>query len=105
MLSNIDLKNLPVYTKSGVLLGRITRFYFSEHDQRVVSYDVCGHFFKFKHTPEYHIGAAQVLEITTNRMLVEDAVLKEKSSIKKTVPLVTPVIGETTANTARVTLE
>src|SRR3972149_11872035 len=76
VLNNKEFIGLKIFTKSGQLLGRVVKFYISEKDQRVVSYDVCQHALKgVWHAPEHHIHGAQVIEITSEKMIVEDAVV------------------------------
>lgn len=91
----INLKNLvglPVYTKSGDFLGRITNANLNVDTHSITEYLVdFGFIFKKK----YLIKPVQVLDITDKKMTVEDALLKEemKDFVEEKNPVSSILVG------------
>jgi sporulation protein YlmC with PRC-barrel domain len=78
----IDLKklmHLPTCTESGVRLGLIQDIEFDLENHSVRSYTVGAKFFSKE---IYRIRPAQIKEINAEKIVVEDAVLKEKQKDK-----------------------
>lgn len=85
MLTLNNLKNLPVYTKNGQLIGRIADIEIDIKDQSILHYQVII-------TPRLLglwknrllISPAQVISITNKEMIVEDLVGSDKLPLTET---------------------
>ncbi|MFA4937061.1 MAG: PRC-barrel domain-containing protein [Patescibacteria group bacterium] len=83
MLRLTDLKNLPVYTKSGKHLGKICDIEIDPVSQLVLRYQV-GH---WPAVPglwkgRLLIARQQVISITATAMIVEDSSITEKTPVE-----------------------
>ena len=77
MIINLhNLKNLPVFTQSGIMLGQIDDLNIQIEDHYVKNYQVSSGFFRVK---KYLIKPEQIVEINKEKIVVEDAVIKETS--------------------------
>ena len=80
MLSERELFSLPVETRSCVSLGSIVGIELDATTHRIAHYRVERGALVFKKT--LLIAPTQVLSLTNEKMVVEDAVIKELSSIE-----------------------
>ncbi len=80
MLRLTDLKNLPVYTKSGKYLGKICDIEIEPVSQLVLRYQV-GHGIRVPGLwrGRLLITREQVISITVTAMIVEDSAITEKT--------------------------
>ena len=79
----IDLKkllHLPVLTRSGIKLGKITNAEIDADPQTIIKYHVSAGPFSDKN---YIIDRSQVLEIETDKMVVDDATVRATAEVKK----------------------
>lgn len=84
MIINLrKLLDLPVYTESGVKLGKIFDFELDIENHFVLRYLVRPNFISLQN---FLVQSAQVQKITSDRMVVDDAVLKASS--KKAAPTI-----------------
>lgn len=67
-----QLKKIPVYTQSGTNLGRVAGF-----EVDVDSHTIRAYFVRKILRPELSIHREQVISITSQRMTVEDGVVRE----------------------------
>ncbi len=74
-ISYSQLKKLSVETKSGDVLGHVGDVILDVDDQRVLQYEVKSSMLS---TKKYMIGRDQVLSITAEKMIVEDAVVGQQ---------------------------
>jgi sporulation protein YlmC with PRC-barrel domain len=79
-----QLIGLPVYTQSGEHLGKVSDFVLDQEAQAVKQYsvrsrDLIGELLQ----RDLLIGREQVLQITAEKMVVEDAVLTERELKKQ----------------------
>lgn len=86
LLNHKILVGLPVETKSGLLLGKIKGFEIDSETHVVRQYIVKSHNLIGKilseESGELVIGKDQVLEISKNKMVVEDGVVKEGKTVR-----------------------
>ncbi|MBI2098857.1 PRC-barrel domain-containing protein [Candidatus Uhrbacteria bacterium] len=71
-----DLKKLPVYTRSGIFLGKIVGFELEAEAHLVRVY-----FVRKILGPELAISREQVVSITAEKMTVEDTFIKETAYV------------------------
>lgn len=71
MLDHKELLHLPVFTKSGVPIGKVVGFVFDEESQSIVQYEVKRHVIG----KTLLIHRMQVLSIAKAKMVVEDAAI------------------------------
>ena len=80
MIINLrQLKKLPVYTESGIKLGKVVDVNFLVDTQSVYQYIIQPNFFG----RIILVGSNQVIEINDEKMIVEDAVAPEILKAKK----------------------
>lgn len=72
MLHHKELLHLSVFTKSGEPIGKIVGFVFDEESQSIVQYEVRRHVIG----KVLLVHRMQVLSITSEKMIVEDAALQ-----------------------------
>ncbi len=77
--------NNKVVTRSGQLLGKVVDFEIDTSGQNIVKYHTHQDLLGFLKEPLI-IDANQVIEIKDNKLIVEDAVVSQKISEKKTRP-------------------
>ncbi len=78
-----QLKKLPVETRSGTVLGRVSDVVLDVEVQHIVQYEVKQSRLS---TKKYVINREQVVSITAEKIIVEDAVVrqsKERLEIRK----------------------
>ena len=73
-----DLINLPVYTQGGEHLGKVASFEINTDTGKIDSYHVKTGLIEGLWHEQLVINASQVIEITEEKMVVEDSVKKEK---------------------------
>ncbi|MFH1461173.1 MAG: hypothetical protein ABIF84_02015 [Patescibacteria group bacterium] len=73
---------LKALTRSGQPLGRVADFEIEGVGQNIVKYYIQGEIFGFL-KESLVINASQVIEIKKDRLIVEDAIIAEKSAKKK----------------------
>ena len=79
-LSNKQILNLPVYTRSEDFLGRIIGFEIDAANHQIVQYHVGSSSSMkniLKNKPDFLISENQVIEVNEEKMTVEDLVIKE----------------------------
>ncbi len=76
-----DIKNLPVYTKSGRYLGKILDIEIDPISQLVLRYQVGGRcpWITSLWKGRLFINREQVVSLTSNAMIVEDLIITEKT--------------------------
>lgn len=79
LINSRNLLHLPVYTQSGRRLGRVCDFQIEAETHRVNSYIAKANILKQK---TYLIKPSQVIEINSERMTVEDGVLKVEEAVR-----------------------
>lgn len=84
-ISNSDLINLPVYTKSGKHLGKISSFELEADSGKIENFHVKTGLIEGLWHEQLVINSSQVIEITEDKMIVEDNVEKERSLNPKLV--------------------
>lgn len=78
MIINLrKLLDLPVYTESGIKLGKIFDFELDIENHFVLRYLVRPNFISLQN---FLVQSAQVQKITSDRMIVDDAVVKAKKT-------------------------
>lgn len=86
MLAARSLLRLPVFTKSGARIGRVSGFEFETETQTIVRYEVR----RFVLGTSLLVHRGQVVSIDASRMVVDDLVVPEalrtKLAIRKSVP-------------------
>lgn len=81
-LQDKELRGLPVETKSGDKLGKITGFTIDPSSHRITEYSVKPHPSLPKIIEqELLIGADQVLSLDNEKMVVDDLVIKDKETV------------------------
>lgn len=75
MFTGKELLKLPVFTENGVFLGKVKDFEFDPVEQRIKKYFVKKSFCN----SNYLIDSSQVLEISPQKMLVQDCISKESN--------------------------
>ena len=85
IISNKDLINLPVETRSGDSLGKVTGFDIDADNGQILKYYVSGsNIFKLIISDEKMlVDKDQVIEITREKMVVIDLLIKERDERKK----------------------
>lgn len=79
-LSDRKIIHLPVFTKSGKELGKVSGFEIDTNTQAIKRYYVKSHRLVAElFSKELIIGATQVISITDQKMTVEDLDLKEQA--------------------------
>lgn len=87
-LTSKQILNLPVYTRSEDFLGRVIGFELEAASHRIVQYHVgSSSFIKniMHNRPDFLISEKQVIELTEEKMTVEDSVIKELEAEKKKI--------------------
>jgi len=85
ILKRGDLINLPVYTRSNQHLGRVADFEVDSSTQQIVRYQVkSGGIISDLLNEELLISREQVVSITAEKMVVEDAVVPYTEQKKET---------------------
>lgn len=85
-LSDKELLHLPVYTKSDHFLGRIKGFEFDELEQKIIKYFVKpSGLIEGLLNQQLIIHYSQVVSITKEKMVVEDAFVEEKGGLLKKI--------------------
>jgi sporulation protein YlmC with PRC-barrel domain len=74
-----------VISRSGHYLGKVVDLEIDTSDQNIVKYYAQGGFFDLLKGPLI-INASQVIEIQPGKIIVEDAVVPERTTKKKTAP-------------------
>ena len=77
--------NNKVVTQSGQLLGRVVDFEIDTSNQSIIKYYTHEDLLGFLKEPLI-IDSNQVVEIKDNKIIVEDSVIPQKISEKKTTP-------------------
>ncbi len=92
LISYNNLKSLPVYTKSNTYLGKVSDLVIDIDSHFVLKYETKPRVSRKK----YLISRDQILEITSEKIIVADAVLTEivrvqgfKEVVKNTSPVLT----------------
>ncbi len=80
-------KKIPVFTQSEVFLGQIDNLTINTKEQRITHYHVAKKKFLSK-TPHLLIAPSQIIQITTEKVVVSDNVEHEqiKNLITSTIP-------------------
>lgn len=84
-----NLKNLPVFTQSGLKLGQMVDFEIDAESQSILRYIVSRGKLVGRFQRPLLIHRQQVISISSEKMIVEDAVIKEMESarqVKETLP-------------------
>lgn len=68
------LKNLPVYTKSGVKLGKIFDININIEEKNIYQFIVRLNFFSGR---TFFIRSTQIIQISSDKIVVDDAVAKD----------------------------
>lgn len=92
LISFVDLKSLPVETKSGTYLGKVGDLIINIETQAVRQYEVRSGRMRGK---TYLISADAVLEISKDKMVVADATLTEiaqKEELKRLAKNASPAL-------------
>ena len=79
IINEQTLIRLPVFTRSGEKLGHIIDIEIDVESNQVRKYFVGGRFQK----DVYLIAPAQIVEITQEKIIVEDTVMKDPGEVKK----------------------
>lgn len=88
-LKKNELINLPVLTKSGQALGRVSDFEIDPLSQKILKYYVkSNNLIKELLVQELVVAAEQVISITKEKMVVEDNLVKEPGLLKRKTRLV-----------------
>ena len=77
-IQNNDLVNLPVYTKSGEHLGKVSSFEIDADSGKIENFYVKTGLIEGLWHEQLVIHHSQVIEITAEKMVVENLELKEK---------------------------
>lgn len=77
-LSNSDLINLPVYTKSDTHLGKISSFEINTDNGKIESFHVKTGLIEGLWHEQLVIHHSQVIEILADKMIVEDTAQEDK---------------------------
>lgn len=81
-LCNKKIVHLPVFTRAGKELGKVSSFDIDLETQRVSRFYVkSNHLIAELFSKELIIAASQVISITEEKMVVEDLHLKEKEGV------------------------
>ena len=80
-----NIINSKVVTQCGQLLGKVVDFEIETSNQSIIKYYVKDELISFLKEPLI-INASQVIEIKDGKIIVEDAVVSEKATKKKTTP-------------------
>lgn len=87
-IQNNDLINLPVYTKGGKHLGKVASFEIDVDTGKIENFHVKTGLIEGLWHEQLIIHHSQVVEITSEKMIVEDLELKEK------VPSLNPLLAK-----------
>lgn len=90
LLGFSKLKNLPVFTQSGIKLGQVSDIEVDLDSQSILRYVVKKGIVS-RETLLVHRG--QVVSVTNEKMTVEDAVVKESQEVKIKEAVVQPATG------------
>ena len=83
MLINFShLKNLPVFTQSGLFLGRIVDLEIDADSQSIINYLVQRGRLVGRWQKPLLIHRQQVISISKEKMIVEDAIAKQLETVK-----------------------
>lgn len=82
--TGFELKKLKVVTESGVKLGRVKNALIDWNDFTIQRVVVTRPFFQGLFDPEFLIGRSQIVEMTNEAMVVEDAA--EINTLKESLP-------------------
>lgn len=74
------LFSLPVYTESGIYLGRVKDITADAESGHLLAYEVNNFWLLFGSKNNYLISHKEVKSITSDKIIVEDAVIKQKSA-------------------------
>ena len=88
-LQNKQILNLPVYTRSDDFLGRVASFEVDSETRLIVKYYVGSSSLVrkiIKDEPELVINDAAVIEISEEKMTVQDSVIKQKINEEEQSP-------------------
>lgn len=87
-LKKNELINLPVLTKSGQTLGRVSDFEIDSLSQKILKYYVKSNsLIKGLLARELMVAAEQVISITKEKMVVEDNLVKEPGLLRRKAKL------------------
>jgi sporulation protein YlmC with PRC-barrel domain len=87
------LTSLPVFTQSGIKLGHIQDIELDVDDHFIRCYIVEPKFFGKE---LYRIVPLQIKKITDEKIIVDDAVIKDKEREESRIPTSAPVLGGAT---------
>ena len=85
-ISNDHLVNLPVYTKSGEHLGKVASFELDLDTGKIENFYVKTGLIEGLWHEQLLIHCSQVIEITEEKMIVEDTVTKVRASNLNFIP-------------------
>ena len=77
-ISNNDLINLPVYTQSGEHLGKVSSFEINSDTGKIENFHIKTGLIEGLWHEQLVVSHSQVVEITGEKMVVEDGANKEK---------------------------
>lgn len=87
-LLNKNLLSLPVYTQSGLRLGYVTSFEIDELEQRIKRYSIKTHYgIAGLFDRQLIISAEQVVRLSREKLVVDDAVIKQASANTSDLPV------------------
>ncbi|HBW74428.1 MAG: hypothetical protein UX10_C0037G0004 [Candidatus Magasanikbacteria bacterium GW2011_GWA2_45_39] len=98
MLTTKQIKKLPVITVSGKKLGRVNEVFVDPESQSIMQYQVTPHRLLSLDLPLL-IHRSQVVSVTSERLLVEDNVVKAKNAVHVISPLLPSVVSSVAATT------
>ena len=88
-LKNKQLLNLPAYTKANDFLGRVSSFEVDSETRLIVKYYIGSSSLVrkiLKDEPELIINDSAVIEISEEKMIVKDSVIKQKVNEAENAP-------------------
>lgn len=83
LLNFFHLKNLPVFTQSGHKLGQVSDFEIDTEAQSILRYIVTRGKLVGRFQPPLLIHRQQVISVSSEKMIVEDAVIKQLEIVKE----------------------
>ncbi len=91
ILSNKNLIGLPVFSKSGLLLGKIKSFEVESETQTIARYSVktrnlIGNILS-ENDSELVVGRNQVISISEEKMIVDDVLAKVRERMRSAEPM------------------
>jgi len=82
-LQHKNLLNLPAFTQNGTRLGYVVSFEIDELDQRIKHYNIKTHVgLAGLFDKQLIISSRQVVSLSREKLVVDDAVLKQPSAIQ-----------------------